>query len=62
MKCFHCRKEINESKPHEVTSPDGDVFHLECLLEYEKEREIFFNEIIHDDKKFDNWMMINKLD
>ena len=50
MKCFHCHKQIDETKPHEITAPDGDVFHLECLKEYEKERDIFFNEIIHDDE------------
>jgi len=56
MKCFHCHKQIDESKPHKVTPPDGDVYHLECLKEHEKEKEMFFNEVIHDDKKFADWM------
>ncbi len=56
MKCFHCRKKIDESEPHEITAPDGDIFHTKCLKEYEKEKERFYNEVIHDDKKFADWM------
>ena len=56
MKCFECKKEIDKGKGYEVTAPDGDCFHKECLLKYEKERDIFFNDIIHDDKKFANWL------
>jgi len=59
MKCFHCNKKIDESELSEVTAPDGDVFHIHCLEKYEKEREIFFNEIVHDDKKFADWMGIS---
>lgn len=56
MKCFHCYKQIDESKPHKFTAPDGDVFHLDCLKEYEKEKERFYNKVIHDDKKFADWI------
>jgi hypothetical protein len=56
MKCFYCKKEIDEFKPHKVTAPDGDVFHENCLIEYEKERDVFFNEIIHSDDKFNKWL------
>ena len=41
-----------------VTAPDGDVFHSNCLKEYEKEKERFYNEVIHDDKKFADWIGI----
>jgi len=56
MKCFHCKEEINESKGYEITAPDGDVFHKECLPKYEKERDSFFDNIIHRDILFANWM------
>lgn len=56
MKCFHCKKEIDESKPHKVTAPDGDVFHMECLKMFEKNKEKFLNETIHYDKKFYQWL------
>jgi len=56
MKCFHCKKEIDESKPHEITYPDGDIFHEACLKQYEIDRDKFFNEIIHDDCKFKDWL------
>lgn len=56
MICFHCKKEVDESKPHKITAPDGDVFHIECLKEHEKQRDKFFNEIIHDDKKYKDYM------
>lgn len=61
MKCFQCYKQIDESKPHKVTAPDGDVFHLDCLKEYEKEKERFYSEVIHDDKKFADWMGVSVL-
>lgn len=56
MKCFHCKKQIDKSKPHKVTAPDGDVFHIECLKQHEKDRDKFFNETIHDDKKFADYL------
>lgn len=56
MKCFHCKIQIDESKPHKVTTPDGDVFHVECLKQYEKDRDKFFNETIHNDKKFVDYL------
>ena len=56
MKCDHCKKGIDETVPHEVTTPDGDCFHKVCYSKHKKERDKFFNEIVHDDKKFNNWM------
>ena len=55
MKCFYCHKEIDEGRPHEITAPDGDVFHTHCLTEHNKERDAFFDEVIQDDEKFHRW-------
>lgn len=55
MKCFHCNKKIKDNN-YVVTPPDGDFFHTECLPKHKKERDHFFNETIHDDKKFANWL------
>lgn len=60
MKCFYCKKEIDESKPYEITAPDGDCFHKECLPKYKKERNEFFNKIILDDNKYNNWLGFKK--
>ena len=56
MKCFKCHNEINESQPYEITAPDGDCFHVQCLFEYETEKVIFYETIINDDDKFNNWI------
>lgn len=54
MKCFQCRKEIKPTDDYEITAPDGDAFHKECLPEYEKDKEKFFSETIYNDKKFED--------
>ena len=59
MNCFHCGQKIDESKGYEITAPDGDAFHKKCLRKFKKERERFFNEIIHDDDKFYDWLGFN---
>lgn len=60
MKCFYCKKEIDESQHYDVTIPDGDCFHRDCLAKHEKEKERFFNSIIYDDKKFANWLGVSE--
>jgi len=54
MKCFQCKKEIYGKEI--VTVPDGDTFHEECYDTFIKERNEFFNEIIIDDERYDNWI------
>jgi hypothetical protein len=56
MECFQCHKEIDESKTYEITAPDGDIFHTECLKKYEKERDHFFSDIIYNYTKYYEWM------
>ena len=60
MKCFHCKQEIKPGESYTVTAPDGDYFHPQCVAKYEKEKEKFFNETIHDDDKFFNWLGLYK--
>jgi len=56
MKCFYCKKKIDESKPHKITSPDGDAFHKSCYKKFKKERKKFFKETVNNDKEFKEWL------
>lgn len=62
MKCFQCHKYIDDYEPYEVTIPDGDIFHLECLKIYEKEKQLFYDDVINDDWKFYDWIGISLID
>lgn len=54
MKCFHCKKEIeNESLMEHVG--DGDFIHTKCSEEFKKNREEFF-ENVGNDKWYNNWI------
>jgi hypothetical protein len=54
MKCFHCKKEIeNESLMEHVG--DGDFVHTKCSEEFKKNREEFF-ENVGNDKWYNNWL------
>jgi len=56
MSCVQCKQPLKEWDMHMVNA-DGDfACSIECKKEYEKERDRFFNEIVHDDKKFEEWM------
>jgi len=56
VKCFQCKKECGEYTAI-LISADGDfVCSKECKVAYEKEKQHFFNVIIHDEARFLNWM------
>ena len=57
LKCFHCSKDIADEQKKILISCDGDfVCGPACKRGYEEEKEYFFNEIVHDEKKFEDWM------
>lgn len=54
-KCFHCRKEFDLDTGILLGS-DGDfVCSYKCEQDFEKDKEIFFNNI-HDDKWYSRWL------
>ena len=54
MNCLQCHKVIKGGGV--LVSVDGDsVCDKICEHEYIKEKEIFFSETIHDDKKMEKW-------
>jgi len=56
MSCVQCKGELNEWTLI-IVNADGDfACSVECKQAYKKERARFFNEIVHDDKKFERWM------
>ena len=56
MKCFHCHKEIKRNGI--LISQDGDfVCDEKCKEKYEKERDYFFNNIVHSEKETKNWLL-----
>lgn len=58
MKCFHCKNNINEFSSQIKWTSDGDSFcDQNCESAYERERDSFFNEVINNDAKFDNWLL-----
>lgn len=58
MKCFHCKKKIENELDMILISADGDfVCSKECQEGYEKEKDRFFSEIVHDEEKCRNWLM-----
>lgn len=53
----NCGKNPMDSLAHVVVNCDGDMACDEhCRAEYEKQRDKFFNETIHDDDKFAEYM------
>jgi len=60
MNCFQCKKEIENEYNSIVTPPDGDSFHKDCYSVFEKEREIFFNNIASDEWYKKNYPELNK--
>lgn len=58
IKCIQCGENAEKHGTEILINSDGDfVCSEKCKQQYEKERERFFNEIINDDKKFNNWML-----
>lgn len=57
MKCDHCKQEINEGQTMIPVTPDGDfVCSIECKSLWERKRDDFFNDILTDDEKFEEWL------
>ena len=57
MKCDYCKQEISDGKTIIPVTPDGEfVCSLECKGMWERKRDKFFEEILPDDKKFEDWM------
>ncbi len=58
MRCCQCIKKFNHDGI--LVTCDGDfVCSNTCKINWENERDKFFNEIVHDDKKFEEWMKSN---
>ena len=58
MRCFHCKKEIENDLDMKIIGIDGDVVcDQDCKEAFEKERERFFNEVIHSEQAFFDWMV-----
>ena len=56
-KCFQCWNPLPEHGAI-LISQDGDfVCSEKCRRDYETEKEHFFNDVVHDPKKFEDWMM-----
>lgn len=61
MRCSNenCKENPDNSLSVIVVTCDGDlVCDARCKREYEKQKAIFFSEVVHDDKKFNQWMNI----
>lgn len=57
MRCVNCGKTIGEFDSSLIISVDGDgVCNDSCHDKYLAKRDKFFNETVHDDTKFDNWI------
>ncbi len=57
-KCIHCGKEINEFSGESVmVGCDGDsCCSRECKVKHDEAKDFFYDEVIHDDRKFAAWM------
>ena len=57
MNCCSCGKSISSTKFAICISVDGDfVCNSKCRDNYERQKNIFFNEILPDDEKYDKWL------
>jgi len=57
MKCFQCKKSIENELNMIVTAPDGDCFcDQRCKDAYERDKAHFLNVVIHDDTLYSNWL------
>ncbi len=58
MKCFQCKKEIKNEAEMVILNADGDVgCNTICQQNYIKERDHFFNVIVHDEKMCEDWLL-----
>jgi len=56
MKCIHCHNEIVDESNMILITIDGDFACTpDCKTKFETERDRFLNEVIHDDKKMEQW-------
>jgi hypothetical protein len=60
MKCFHCGKEIEPGQNYEITAPDGDPFHIECIKPFNRERDEFLSKSASDTKSLLDYLGVNK--
>jgi len=59
MNCIQCKKEIQDGDTITPVNYDGDmVCGMICLSMYKRDKEKFFEEVVHDEKKFQEWMRI----
>lgn len=57
IKCTFCKKDAERFGTAILLNQDGDfVCSEDCKLKYNREKDKFFNEIIHDDSKFFSWL------
>ena len=57
MKCWVCKGEVPEYGAI-LLSGDGDfACSKECEKRYKRERDHFFNVIVHDEERCKNWLM-----
>jgi len=55
MGCIQCGK--HDAEDYQIIGEDGDfACSKKCKEAYEKERDHFFNTVIHDDRLFAGWM------
>jgi len=59
MKCFHCKKKIEET-PSGIDGVwigcDGDALHHHCVKDYEREKDHFLNHTVQSEDTFLEWM------
>jgi hypothetical protein len=55
MRCPYTDKELHEFNSTCV-SPDGDFVHNSAVKKHEADKKDFFENVIHDDKKFNEWI------
>ena len=57
LECFHCGKKITNELKMVMIGADGDfVCNKECEAEFKKERDHFFNVIVHSPEKTEAYL------
>ena len=58
MKCTQCRKEVTDESKGSFVNIDGDwVCSDACNTAYIKERDHFFNHIVHSEEATTRWLL-----
>jgi len=56
MKCFYCKKELDNNAI--LLDEDGDFVCNEiCKMKYEEARDDFFDRIVHDEDLTERWLL-----